>query len=140
LQPLELSAPCRDSNVGEREREASHTEVLCVPPNCNPEVKHWTDRWAYFPFTRTPGWSTPVALVYCKLVSMKTNSLTERGLAKLLGIGRDAVGNALEKLISLHKIVVHPVPDEACSFFLIVRDKQEFRRGIGSSRRGFPPR
>ena len=86
------------------------------------EVKHWTDRWAYFPFTKTPEWSTPVALVYCKLVSMKTNSLTERGLAKLLGIGRDAVGNALEKLISLHKIVVHPVPDEACSFFLIVRD------------------
>jgi hypothetical protein len=30
----------------ERERGASHTEVLCVPPNCNPEVKHWTDRWA----------------------------------------------------------------------------------------------
>jgi hypothetical protein len=86
------------------------------------EVKHWTDRWAYFPFTKSPEWSTPVALVYCKLVSMKTNSLTERGLAKLLGIGRDAVGNALEKLISLHKIVVHPVPDEACSFFLIVRD------------------
>jgi len=86
------------------------------------EVKHWTDRWAYFPFTKTPEWSTPVALVYCKLVSMKSNSLTERGLAKLLGIGRDAVGNALEKLISLHKIVVHPVPDEACSFFLLVHD------------------
>lgn len=86
------------------------------------EVKHWTDRWAYFSFTKSPEWSTPVALVYCKLVSMKTNSLTERGLAKLLGIGRDAVGNALEKLITLHKIVVHPVPDEACSFFLIVRD------------------
>ncbi len=31
MQPLELSAPGRDSNVGEREREASHTEVLCVP-------------------------------------------------------------------------------------------------------------
>lgn len=86
------------------------------------EVKHWTDRWAYFPFTRTPGWSTPVALVYCKLVSMTTHSLTQRGLAKLLGIGRDAVRSALEQLISLHKIVVHPVPDEACCFFLIVRD------------------
>ena len=86
------------------------------------EVKHWTDRWAYFPFTKSPEWSTSVALVYCKLVSMKTNSLTERGLAKLLGIGRDAVGNALDKLISLHKIVVHPVPDEACSFFLLVHD------------------
>ena len=44
------------------------------------EVKHWTDRWAYFPFTKTPEWSTPVALVYCKLVSMKTHSITERGL------------------------------------------------------------
>jgi len=86
------------------------------------EMKHWSDRWAYFPFTRTPGWSTPVALVYCKLVSMTTNSLTQRGLAKLLGIGRDAVRSALEQLISLHKIVVHSAPDEACSFFLIVRD------------------
>ncbi len=86
------------------------------------EVKHWTDRWAYFPFTRTPGWYTAVALVYCKLVSMTTNSLSQRGLAKLLGIGRDAVRSALEQLISLHKIVVHPVPDEACSIFLIVRD------------------
>jgi DNA-binding transcriptional regulator GbsR (MarR family) len=86
------------------------------------KVKHWTDKWAYFPYTRTPGWSTPVSLVYCKLVSMTTHSLTERGLAKLLGISRDAVSNALNTLISLHKIVVHPVPDEACSFFLIVRD------------------
>ena len=86
------------------------------------EVKHWTDRWAYFPFMRTPGWSTPVAIVYSKLVSMTTNSLTQRGLAKLLGIGRDAVRSALEKLINLHKIVVHSAPDEACSLFLIVRD------------------
>lgn len=53
---------------------------------------------------------------------MTTNSLSQRGLAKLLGIGRDAVRSALEQLISLHKIVVHPAPDEACSFFLIVRD------------------
>jgi hypothetical protein len=86
------------------------------------EIEHWTDRWAYFPFTKEPNWTTPVSLVYCKLLSMKTHSVTERGMAKLLGVGRDAVGNAFDKLIKLHNIVVHPVPDEACSFFLIVRD------------------
>jgi hypothetical protein len=86
------------------------------------EIEHWTDRWAYFPFTKEPNWTTPVSLVYCKLLSMKTHSVTERGLAKLLGMSRDAVGNAFDKLIKLHKIVGHPVPDEACSFFLIVRD------------------
>jgi hypothetical protein len=91
------------------------------------EVKHWSDRWAYFPFTKEPGWSTPVSLVYSKLVSMTTYSLTVRGLAKLLGIGRDAVGDALQKLEkNYQKIAVHQVPGDNYSFFLLIRDYSDY--------------
>jgi DNA-binding transcriptional regulator GbsR (MarR family) len=91
------------------------------------DAKHWSDRWAYFPFTKEPGWSTPVSLVYSKLVSMTTFSLTVRGLSKLLGISRDAVGDALQKLEKRYqKIAVHQVAGDNCSFFLLIRDYSDY--------------
>jgi len=86
------------------------------------EVKHWTDRWAYFTFSIPPGWSGAVALVYAKLKSLGTISYTERGLAKLLGMSRDAVGTALRTLELVGKVATHLVPDENRSFFLLVPD------------------